>query len=260
MRKTFVCLTIAMTLFVGCGKESPEKIAESLKDKDAMDVLKDAGEDDYDPPEDGKLTEKQVEMYLDVREREVEIARVARQQLQERADKVKEKGEKSISGLMEAYKGLGSAADFLTADVRAAQELGYNTAEYMWVKGQVIKASAAEYTEKAREQLSNMTDQAYENLKKQHAEATDESTKEMLGKMLAEMEKNRAKVESESEEIDDADAYNRDLLAKYEDSLKALAVEASKWNDEEKDADQLTDEMRENLDKGGAGASASAEQ
>jgi len=248
MRKTVVYLSLAVMAVVGCGKESPSDIAENLKDKDAMDVVKQASEDEYDAPEDGKLTEAQIEMYLKVREKEVEIAKVARQQLEEQSKKVKEKGENSIGGLMEAYKGMGSAADFLTADIRAAQELGYNTAEYMWVKGQVIKASTAEYTEKAQAQLNTMADQAYDNLKKQYDEATDETTKETLKNMLDEMEKNRGEISAENMGVEDADRYNRDLLAKYEEPLKALAVEATKWGETEKDADQVTGQMKESLE------------
>lgn len=248
MRKTFVYLSIAMMSLAGCGKESREDIAENLKDKDAMDVVRQAADDEYDPPADGKLTETQIEMYLKVREKEVEIAKVARQNLEAQAAKVKEKGDRTLGGLMEAYKGMGSAADFLTADIRAAQELGFNTAEYMWVKGQVVQASAAEYAEKAQAQMSGLADQAYTNLKKQYDETTDETTRQTLKTMLDQMEKNRAELDAEKMGVDDADRYNRDLLSKFEEPLKAIAMEATKWNDDEKDADQLTDELKKGLE------------
>jgi hypothetical protein len=249
MRRTVVYLIAAAITLVGCGKESSEKTAERLKDKGAMDVVRQAADDKYDPPADGKLTDAQVQMYLKVREREVEIAKVARQQLEQQAAKVKEKGDRSIGGLMEAYKGLGTAANFLTADIRAAQELGFNTAEYMWVKGQVIKASAAEYMEKSQAQLAAVTDQAYENMKKQYETTTDETTKQALKGMLDQMEKSRAEISADKMGVDDTDRFNRDLLAKYEDSLKALATEATKWGTEQKDADQLTDDLRTNLER-----------
>lgn len=249
MRKTVVYLGIALMAFAGCGKETKEDIAEQLKDKDAMDVVKQASDDEYEPPADGKLTETQVEMYLKVREKEVEIAKVARENLEAQAAKIKEKGDNTIGGLMEAYKGMGSAADFLTADIRAAQELGYNTAEYMWVKGQVIKASTAEYTEKAQAQINAFADQAYANLKKQYEETTDPATKEMLKKSLDEMEKGRAEMNADNMGVEDADRYNRDLLAKYEEPLKAIAMEASKWNDQEKSADEMSEEMRKSLEQ-----------
>lgn len=249
MRRTIVYLSIAAVTLTGCGKESAEKTAETLRDKGAMEVVRQAADDEYDPPADGRLTDAQIQMYLKVREREVEIAKVARQQLEQQATKVKEKGDKSIGGLMEAYKGLGTAANFLTADIRAAQELGYNTAEYMWVKGQVIKASAAEWAEKSQAQLTAVTDQAYENMKKQYEAATDETSKQALKEVLDQMEKGRAEISAKNMGVDDTDRYNRDLLAKYEDSLKALAVEASKWGEEQKDADELTDDLRTNLER-----------
>jgi hypothetical protein len=45
--------------------------------------------------------------------------------------------------MMEGFKTMGSAADMLTADIRAAKDLGYNTQEYLWVKSQVLAASSA---------------------------------------------------------------------------------------------------------------------
>jgi len=249
MQRTIVYLVVAAVALVGCGKASPKRAAEAIKDKGAIKVLKEAADDRYAPPADGKLTDAQVRMYLKVREREVEIARAAREQLEQHAEKAREKGDKSIGGLMEAYKGLGTAASFLTADVRAAQELGYNTAEYMWVKGQVIKASAAEYIEKSQTQLAAVTDQVHENLKTQYESATDETTKKTLKGMLDQMEKSRAETSAEARGVVDSDRYNRDLLAKYEDSLKAFAVEAAKWGETDKDADQITEEMRKALEQ-----------
>jgi hypothetical protein len=249
MQRTIVYLVVAAVALAGCGKASPKRAAEAIKEKGAIKVIKEAADDRYDPPADGKLTDAQVEMYLKVREREVEIARAAREQLEQHAEKAREKGDRSIGGLMEAYKGLGTAASFLTADVRAAQELGYNTAEYMWVKGQVIKASAAEYIEKSQTQLAAVTDQVQENLKKQYESATDETTKQTLKGMLDQMEKSRAEISADKRGVDDADRYNRDLLAKYEDSLKAFAVEAAKWGETDKDADRITEDLRKALEQ-----------
>jgi len=71
---------------------------------------------------DGKLTDAQVQMYLKVRDHEKAIAKVAKQELQQHADAAKKEGEKSLAGMMEGFKSLGSAADFMTADIRAAAE------------------------------------------------------------------------------------------------------------------------------------------
>ena len=43
--------------------------------------------------------------------------------------------------MVEGFKSINTVGEFLTADIRAAKDLGYNTAEYQWVKGQILAAS-----------------------------------------------------------------------------------------------------------------------
>ena len=135
----------AAVLFAGCrAKEAFDKadIAHELnKSGSTRDLLKDVANDRYTPPKDGHLTDGQVQMYLKVRDHEKDIAQVAKKQAQEHADAAKKAGEKSITGMMEGFKTLASAADMATADIRAAKDLHYNTQEYLWVKGQIIAAS-----------------------------------------------------------------------------------------------------------------------
>ena len=256
MQKPLVYLLTVALLFIACGKEtSEEQIAENLNDKGTMDLLKEAGEEDYDPPEDGKLVDDQLDMYIEVREREVAIAKVAREQLKEHGENIREKGDKSVGGLMDAFKGMGAAADLATADIRAAQELGHNTKEYLWVKSRILEAGASEYREKSNAKLAILAEQAYENVKKQHDATTDEATKEMYAKLLEQADKNR-KSFAESQKPDEALEHNKALLADREEVLKSLAYEMSKWTGEA-NPDETEEQLKKNLDAVGAAADGS---
>ena len=244
-------LTISVCLF-GCRvKEAIDqaKIARDLnKSGSTTDLIKDASKDHYTPPADGKLTDAQVQMYLKVRDHEKDIAKVAREQLKEREAKIKQEGEKSISGTIDAFKGLGSVADLMTADIRAAKDLGYNTAEYQWVKSQILAASASVYTEKLQQATSASMDSAYAQMKKQYDEAKDEQTKKAYADMLANYDKSKQQMATE-QKVDPAVAYNRQLLSKYENALNALTAEMSKYEEKEGEAKKGMDDFQKNVDK-----------
>ncbi|HSN67953.1 MAG TPA: hypothetical protein VLV48_01825, partial [Thermoanaerobaculia bacterium] len=230
MRRS-LALVLGMLLLLlvptGCKlKKAAEEaaISDNLEDVGTKELLEKTSEDSYDPPADGRLTDGQIQMYLKVREKEKAIALVARKELEAKAKKSEEKGgDKSLAGMMAGFEALGSAADFLTADIRAANELGFNTAEYQWVKEQVLEASGAAFAESMAQSTQAMMDQAYNEMKKQHDEATDADAKKALAGMLAEYDKNRKEMAAQQEKVDPSVKHNRDLLAKYENALNALA-------------------------------------
>jgi hypothetical protein len=224
-------LSVCLLAALACGGEkSKEEISETLEDKGATEVLKQAADDSYDPPADGKLTEAQVQMYLKVREREKEIAKVARTEAEAHAKKADAAGEKSIGGMMEAFKTLGSVADLATADIRAAQELGYNTAEYQWVKTTILGVSSADFSQQMATATGAMLDSSYAELKKQHDAATDPALKKSLADAMAEYEKSRAEMAKQAgAEKDPAFEYNKQLISKYEGTLNALSTEIAKY-------------------------------
>src|SRR4029078_11787311 len=120
-------LTVVLT---GCkAKELADKmsISKNLEKVGTTDLMKKVADDKYEAPADGKLTDAQIQMYLKVREHEKQIAQVAKQEAQQHAANAKKAGDKSLAGMMEGFKTLGSVADLMTADIRAAKELGYNT-------------------------------------------------------------------------------------------------------------------------------------
>ncbi|HUF17550.1 MAG TPA: hypothetical protein VMS12_05850, partial [Thermoanaerobaculia bacterium] len=140
-RPSLILLTmlLALSLTACKAREVLDKasIAKDLKERGTTQLLKQVADDSYDAPADGRLTESQIEMYLKVREHEKQIVKVARQELEQHANKAKDSGEKSLAGLVAGFKAAGSVADVFTADLRAAKDLGYNTAEYTWIKSRV---------------------------------------------------------------------------------------------------------------------------
>ena len=249
-RITPVVLTLAVA-FSGCkAKEAIDqaKIASELsKTGSTTKLLNEAAEDKYDAPADGKLTDAQVQMYLKVREREKAIAQVAKQQLQQHADEAKKSGEKSLAGVMEGLKGLGSVADFLTADIRAAKDLGFNTAEYQWVKGQILAASTSAMGQQLASAMNAQMDAVYQQTKKAYDEATDAQMKAMYKQTLDSLDQQKKDQAAQQEEP--AVVYNRQLLSKYENVLNAYATELSKYEDKPGDAQKGVDEMQKQVEK-----------
>ena len=264
MRRIVPVVLVLSVAFVGCkAKEAFEqaKIATDLaKSGSTTKLLKQASEDSYNAPQDGKLTEGQIQMYLKVREREKTIAQVAKQQLKEHGEAAKKAGDKSIAGMVEGFKGLGSVADFLTADIRAAKDLGYNTAEYQWVKGQILAVSTAEMGRKMGEAVNAQMDASYQQMKKAYDEAKDEQTKAMYKQTLDSLEQQKKESASQQQQEDPALAYNRQLLSKYENAVNAFANEMAKYEDKPGDVQKSVDEWQKNIDKAKAEAATKANQ
>src|SRR5438552_16619659 len=220
MRRIFSAVLTLSLVLAGCkAKEAFDKakISQDLNKRGTLDLMKDVSKDNYDPPKDGKLTDAQVQMYLKVRGHEKDIAQVARKEAEAHAKAADNAGNKSIAGMIEGFKTIGSAADMFTADIRAAKDLGYNTQEYLWVKAQILAVSTSAIGQKLAGAMSASMDNAYAQMKKQYDEAKDEPTKAALKQTLDQYDKNRQ--ESASAQEDPTLAYNRQLLSKYESAL-----------------------------------------
>jgi hypothetical protein len=259
MRRIFLaglCLTVALT---GCrAKELAEKVAishELARNGSTTDLMRKVADDKYNAPADGKLTDAQVQMYLKVREHEKQIAQVAKQEAQQHADAAKKAGEKSLAGMIEGFKTMGSVADLVTADIRAAKDLGYNTQEYMWVKGQIMAVSTAAIGDKMAEAMNAGMDQTIAQTKKAYDEAKDDATKKMYKDTLDAFEKQKQEAAAQKQ-VDPAIAYNKQLVSKYESALNAFSQEMAKYADKPEDAEKWQKE----LDKSVADAKAKAQQ
>ena len=243
-----LCLSLAL---VGCkAKELADKasIAKDLKDRGTTDLMQQVANDEYTAPEDGRLTEAQIQMYLKVREHEKKIAQVAKEEMKQHAANAEKKGDKSIAGMMEGFKALGSAADFMTADIRAAKDLGFNTQEYLWVKQQVLEASTSVMAQKFQETINANFDKAYAEAKKAHDEAQDEQTKKLYADMLAGYDKSRQEM-TQTQDEDPALTFNRQLLSKHENALNAYAHELSKFEDNPGDVQKSVQDLEQKLDE-----------
>lgn len=243
-----LCLSLAL---IGCkAKELADKaaISKDLQKVGTTDLMKQVADDQYTPPEDGRLTDSQIQMYLKVREHEKKIAQVAKEEMQKHAKEAEKKGEKSLGAMMDGFKALGSAADFMTADIRAAKDLGYNTQEYLWIKQQVLAASTSAMAQKFQESMSENFDKAYAEAKKAYDEAKDETTKKLYADMLAGYDKSKQELTQQQDE-DPAATYNRQLLSKYENALNAYAQELSKWEDKPGEVQKNFDEMNKKLEE-----------
>lgn len=249
MRRILVpSLCLSLALFAGCkAKELVDKaaISKDLDKRGTTDLMKQVADDKYTPPADGRITDAQVQMYLKVREHEKKIAEVAKAEMKQHAEDARKKGDKSIGGVFDAFKAMGSAADLVTADIRAAKDLGFNTQEYLWVKQQILAASTAQMAEQFSKSMSQNFDKAYAEAKKSYDEAKDEQTKKIYADMLAGYEKSKQEMSKNAESADPAIAYNRQLISKYENALNAYAAELSKWSDKPEDTQKnLVDQMQ----------------
>jgi hypothetical protein len=252
MKRTLIAAVALTVVLSGCkAKEIAEKasIARDLEKRGTVDLMKQVADDQYTPPADGKLTDAQIQMYLKVREHEKAIAQVAKANAQQHAKAAEKSGEKSLSGMMEGLKTLSSAAEMVTADIRAAKDLGYNTQEYLWVKGQILAASTAAAAEKMNQAITAQMDSSYQQMKKAHDEAKDEATKKMYADMLASAEKSKQEMAQNQESQDPAAAYNRQLLSKYQGALDAWAHEMSKYEDKPGEAQKSVDEWNKSIEK-----------
>lgn len=247
MRRSIIVVAALATILAGCNaKEAVDKAAISadLDKRGTVDLMEEAAKDTYEPPADGKLTDAQVKMYLKVREHEKKIVEVARAEAKQHAEKAQKSGEKSLAGMMESFKTIGSVADMATADIRAAKDLGLNSREYTWVKEQIISASSAAVTDKLQQSMAKNFDEIYAQAKKGYDEATDENTKKMYGEMLAGYDKTKAEMASQQTPADPAVAHNRQLLARYDQELGAITHEWSKWEDQPGQVQQAVDQLK----------------
>lgn len=250
MRRTLAtALCLAFALF-GCkAKEALDKasISRDLDKRGTTDLMKQVADDKYTAPADGRMTDAQVQMYLKVREHEKAIAKVAKEEMQKHAEDAK-KNEKSLAGLVDGFKTMGSAADFLTADIRAAKDLGYNTQEYLWVKSQILGASTSAMADQFAQQMSANFDKAYAEAKKAYDTATDEQTKKIYADALAQYDKQRQEMKQNAAQQDPAVAYNRQLLSKYENALNAYAQELSKYENKDGEVQKSFEDMQKQLE------------
>ena len=170
---------------------------------------------------DGQLTEAQVRMYLDVRHREQQIREVAIKDLQGKE-----------GAFLESLKTVGDqpdTADIATADLRAAQELGFNPKEYQWIEERVLEARMLETTRALAQQVAQSRQQVLALFEQRRQEATDPVAKAEAERQLAELQQSNVSTPTES---DPAREHNADLLAHFKDDFARLQAEDQRISQE----------------------------
>ncbi|HEX9941510.1 MAG TPA: hypothetical protein VGG03_05820 [Thermoanaerobaculia bacterium] len=223
-RFTLALLLLGAALIAaGCkGKpaEDEASIKERLNEKGTMDVMEQVSKaPDYQPPADGHLTDKQVKMYIDVRQRAQKIREVAYKNLKAKDDQAKK--EKRNVGFFEAMKAVGDVADVATADLRAAQELGHNPKEYQWVNEQVLEAKMLQTTRALNQQVAQGQQSLINMLEEQKKQATDDAQRAEIDKQIQELKSNTGEVPDSNP----AKEFNAQLIARYKDDFDRLQSE-----------------------------------
>jgi len=143
----------AMAMLLASGCRPPDEgaaIRERLRSKDAAQVVREAATARYTVPADGRLTDGQVRMYLQVRERECRIREAAALEAQ---------GSRAAAG--------GAA------DLRAAQEIKVNPREYAWVRERVVEAEAAATTQALYQKMAAGREQLLARMRRDRDALTD---------------------------------------------------------------------------------------
>ena len=255
MRRMIPAVLLLSAVLFGCRvKELAEKakIAKDFEKRGTIDLMKDVSKDKYDPPKDGKLTDAQVQMYLKVRQHEKDIAKVAKDQMDQHS-KAADQAKHSLSGVFESIKTMQSAGEFFTADIRAAKDLGYNTQEYLWVKGQILAASATAFAEGMTKAMDAQQDAYLAQTKKAYEEAKDEQTKQMYKQMLDNYAQTVKEGKQVTSNVPPEVEYNRQLLKKYDNELAAFTNEMGKYENKEGEAKQSVDELQKKLNEAAQG-------
>jgi len=222
-------LALACLLVLGLaacgGAEDEASIEERLEEKGAMEVMEEAGKAEYEPPADGRLAEAQVERYIETQRRAAKIRQVAKKKMEETAAAGEESGEgdsvwSQVRNMGDAMQGFG---DVMTAELRAAQELGHNPAEYQWVKEQVVEALAADAMRGMQQGMGESQRKLLAGLEERRDEIDDPDMKAVLEQQIETLEESLG--EAGDGELEPGVEANIELVKRYEDEIMAAHAE-----------------------------------
>ncbi|HEV7786434.1 MAG TPA: hypothetical protein VGQ28_13900 [Thermoanaerobaculia bacterium] len=223
---TVLALSGAILFACGCqGKAADEAtIQKSLHQQGTANLMDEVAKaPEYHPPAEGRLTEAQVKMYLDVRQREQQIREVALKARQEAGEPAPADSGQDQLSYVQALATVGDQpgfADIATADLRAAQELGVNPKEYRWVKERVLEAQMQETALALSRQIAQSRQQVLAQLEQRRQETTDPVQKAQIERQIEDFNKNlQATSVSAADPVRQANAA---LLARYKDDLTRL--------------------------------------
>jgi hypothetical protein len=148
-------LLCAVLLASACGRQAAEteKDREKSEEMTTAEIMDQAARATYQPPVDGKLTERQVRMYLEVKRR--------------------------------SRKNLQPKEPATSQDLRATLELGYNPKEMSWIQERMMDAWIALRGQELDRKISASRAQMLRDLEVQARGTTDPARRANLEKQIA---------------------------------------------------------------------------
>ncbi len=187
-RPTLQVALLFLLVLAGCGRAGTERSkGEALRDLSTAEVMAAMAAASYAPPADGRLTERQVRLYLDVIQRAAE-------------DRVKR-----------PRKETGT-----TGDLRAALELGINPKELLWVEERVREAWIALQGQELDQKIAASRAAMLQDLEARRAAAADPEEKRELAQQIAEI---RAAAPPATE-VAAAVAFNAALINRFKTEVR----------------------------------------
>ena len=101
------------------------------------ELTEQAGQDQYDPPGDGRLDEKQVERYVMVMSKAREMQEEYIQRVEKMAEEMEDKQDASLADFGKMMSGMSGAASAANAAMEVVKTTGGNWAEHTWVEQQL---------------------------------------------------------------------------------------------------------------------------
>jgi hypothetical protein len=181
----------AGALAVAGGCRAPDDraaIQDRSRAKGTAQVVSEAAAATYVPPADGRLSAAQMQLYVDVRERE---------------SRIREAGAPAA------------------ADLRAAQELRVNPREYTWVRERVLEAEAAATTQALVQKVVAGREQLLAHMRRAAAAETDPVRRAVAER---EIEDFRRGLQESAPVLPPAVRANMALLARFRQPLARLRV------------------------------------
>lgn len=178
-RSAFLALFLGAALIVsGCrGKEKEEA------PRGTASLMEEVAKAEYRPPADGRLTERQVEMYVKVEARSRKIR----------------------------------GNDPATADLRAARELGVNPKELLWVQDRVREAESAGAGAILDSKIQESRLRVLRFLEEERKKAVDPGRRAEIDRQIGEL---RALMKGSRPSLGPGVRHNAALIAKHRDDLE----------------------------------------
>ncbi|HYO14827.1 MAG TPA: hypothetical protein VE685_16665 [Thermoanaerobaculia bacterium] len=191
MKRTLAATFLFAALVAACRGEE-KAIQERLQERGTADVMAEFSKALYAPPADGRLTDRQIRMYLEVKERGRKIREVA---VQDRAEE---------DGLV-------------ISDLRAALELGHNPKDFTWVGERIAEAEEVEAMSTLEQRVEQSREEYLAMLEEERKAATEEAQKAEIDQQIEEFKRAR----EARTEVNQVVGHNMELLSRYKDELGA---------------------------------------